>query len=406
MVVGIQLILLMDAYGEIRYDKVFQWCLARYGANDDQILFELQAARMRNCMKKRIIGDGFKPRYYTGNKIIEQIFSTGEIMDAVPSIQASMPKGALEDLTSCLHYSDNWDREDGGVSDDTYDDPKVIADPSTTAIHQLKHGRLEDGYKKLFARVYGGKYNQDIDKHNKHTVTKQKVVSLYDLMLDPYKHKGHCVVMDSAYKSDAVCQVGREEWKINMVGTCQTDQCGAGQGIDILCLGWAGNNFMKTFSNFHSADLLRGEMKRKSRNLETKSRDREFSDVNCPMQQQIYCCTYHYLTALLIDKENGAEAKYDMLTEFHLHGWSPKLAAHYFNMNLNNAYKVYKFLYNKDHPGVKELILEPCISNLTRSLLQQGPEMRQRGMEAPPSATKNLDSSCSGNDRKVRSDAA
>jgi hypothetical protein len=25
-----------------------------------------------------------------------------------------------------------------------------------------------------------------------------------------------------------MCQVGREEWKINMVGTCQTDWCGAG----------------------------------------------------------------------------------------------------------------------------------------------------------------------------------
>ena len=80
----------------------------------------------------------------------------------------------------------------------------------------------------MFARVYGGKYNQDIDKHNKHTVTKQKMAPLYDLMLDPYKHKGHCVVMDSAYISDAMCQVGREEWKINMVGTCQTDRCGAG----------------------------------------------------------------------------------------------------------------------------------------------------------------------------------
>ena len=69
-VVGIQLILLMDAHGEIRYDEVFQWCLARYDANDDQILFELQAARMQNYMKKRIIEDGFKPRYYTGNKVI------------------------------------------------------------------------------------------------------------------------------------------------------------------------------------------------------------------------------------------------------------------------------------------------------------------------------------------------
>jgi hypothetical protein len=24
-----------------------------------------------------------------------------------------------------------------------------------------------------------------------------------------------------------MCLVGREEWKINMVGTCQTDRCGA-----------------------------------------------------------------------------------------------------------------------------------------------------------------------------------
>ena len=48
------------------------------------------------------------------------------------------------------------------------------------------------------------------------------------LILDPYKHKGYCVVMDSAYMSDAMCQVGREEWRINMVGTCLADQCGAG----------------------------------------------------------------------------------------------------------------------------------------------------------------------------------
>jgi hypothetical protein len=76
--------------------------------------------------------------------------------------------------------------------------------------------------------VYGGKYDEDIDRHNINTVTKLKMVSLYDFMLDPFKHNGHCVVMDSAYMSGAMCQVGREEWKINMVGTCQTDWCGAG----------------------------------------------------------------------------------------------------------------------------------------------------------------------------------
>ena len=36
----------------------------------------------------------------------------------------------------------------------------------------------------------------------------------------------------------------------------------------------------------------------------------EFSDVDVPIQQWVYCNTYH-----LIDKGNGAEAKYDLDTE-------------------------------------------------------------------------------------------
>jgi hypothetical protein len=82
-----------------------------------------------------------------GGRSIEQIFSTREILEAVPSIQAAMTRGALEDLTACLHYSDDWDPEDNGVWDDIiYDDPKIVAPPST-ATHRLKHGQLlEDGY--------------------------------------------------------------------------------------------------------------------------------------------------------------------------------------------------------------------------------------------------------------------
>jgi hypothetical protein len=54
-----------------------------------------------------------------------------------------MPKNALEDLTVCLYYSDDWDCKDDW--DDIHDDPKVEADASM-ASHQLKHGILEDGY--------------------------------------------------------------------------------------------------------------------------------------------------------------------------------------------------------------------------------------------------------------------
>ena len=77
--------------------------------------------------------------------------------------------------------------------------------------------------------MYGGKADQDINIHNRHTVKKLKMVSLYDFMLESFKHKGHCVVMDSAYMSDAMAQIGRNHWGINMVGTCQSDRTGAGK---------------------------------------------------------------------------------------------------------------------------------------------------------------------------------
>jgi hypothetical protein len=148
---------------------------------------------------------------------------------------------------------------------------------------------------------------------------------------------------------------------------------------------WGDNNFVKTLSNFHSPVLLRGGMRRKKRNPRTKRREREFSDVNCPDQQKTYCSTYH-----TIDKGNGAEARYDIATESHLHGWGPKLAACYFNMNLNNAYKIYCSLYNKHHPGRDQMEMRDCIKNLTHSVLQQGPDMRQQGVGAPPRASNMI----------------
>ena len=65
---------------------------------------------------------------------------------------------------------------------------------------------------KLFARAYGGANDEDMDKHNPHTVKKLKMVSLYDLTLHPFKHIGYRLVMDSAYMGDAMAQVGREKW--------------------------------------------------------------------------------------------------------------------------------------------------------------------------------------------------
>ena len=60
-------------------------------------------------------------------------------------------------------------------------EPKPIRTGATLHTVCVTHGDLSTY--KLFARVYGGRYDQDIDKHNKNTVTKLKMVSLYDFML-------------------------------------------------------------------------------------------------------------------------------------------------------------------------------------------------------------------------------
>jgi len=88
-----------------------------------------------------------------------------------------------------------------------------------------------------------------------------------------------------------------------------------------------------------------------------------------------------------------------------LHGWAPKLAARYFNMNLNNAYKLYCVIYKMVHPGRKEMPLKECIHNLTHSLLQRGDPMWRRDFGARPSATKDITTSTSVDGRSIRSDS-
>jgi hypothetical protein len=109
---------------------------------------------MRNYMEKGVVQDDWTPKYYTGdkkitddhvarfygacmakilmgNRSIVQIFSTGDIFDAIPSIQEAMTKNCLENLTSCLHYSDDWEIDDDDEWDVIYPDPQVEAEPGT-----------------------------------------------------------------------------------------------------------------------------------------------------------------------------------------------------------------------------------------------------------------------------------
>lgn len=57
--------------------------------------------------------------------------------------------------------------------------------------------------------------------------TNQKWINLMLIMIDDYIGEGHYVTMDSAYMGDIMAQIGREVWKMNMVGMVQTNRLGA-----------------------------------------------------------------------------------------------------------------------------------------------------------------------------------
>ena len=73
------------------------------------------------------------------------------------------------------------------------------------------------------------------------------------------------------------------------------------------------------------------------------------------------------------------------------HGWAPKLLFRFFNMTLNNAYKIYTVLHEREHQQaenetdrLKPLSMDDAIEELTYSLLQGGDGIRKRAAYHPP----------------------
>ena len=106
---------------------------------------------------------------------------------------------------------------------------------------------------------------------------------------------------------------------------------------------WPDNNIVRTLSNFHLPSIIKGGIHQRRKVNGVRKRDP--MAVPCPIQNQYYSETFH-----LIDKGNGCKAKYNIGMESHSHGWTPKLAFRYFNMNLNNAYKIYDALHTLHTP--------------------------------------------------------
>jgi hypothetical protein len=152
-------------------------------------------------------------------------------------------------------------------------------------------------------------------------------VNLLSLMLNDFKNNGHCVTMDSAYMGDMMVMIGRDVWRIIMVGTAQANRTSAnidctksmkkGEYSSVcwqhvwrsLCFAMLSNNaLVRMLLNFHGPEILKAGMGvwQKKRDSNGK-RERTKTEVLCPAQTRDYCNTFH-----LIDKGNGVEANYDL----------------------------------------------------------------------------------------------
>ncbi len=132
--------------------------------------------------------------------------------------------------------------------------------------------------------------------------------------------------MDSAYMGDIImAQIGRDEWKINMVGTAQSNWMGANvkdfvdklkigtykshfwqhESLNLVFVAWSDNAIVKTLSNHHGPKVLQAASRLMWRGKDDSgSREMTQKLVPCPAQSKEYCETFH-----LIDKGNGKEAK-------------------------------------------------------------------------------------------------
>ena len=240
---------------------------------------------------------------------------------------------------------------------------------------------------KLQCCVCGGRYDEGLDYVHENTTSTQKWVNLYNEMLAEFKGRGMCLTMDSAYMGDIMGQIGREEWEINMVGTCQSDRTGAGptakeakakmkpgtyesvlfQHRDKpLCYAmWSDNNIVKTLSNFHKPEILQVGDEVLRRKKVDGVREANKTDVSCPVQQRDYSKTFH-----LIGKGNGKESNYDMGGQTKGHNWAPKLTMRYWNFGLGNAHTMYAALVKKFTPDCRALDMPGCVKILTHYLLQ------------------------------------
>ena len=59
-------------------------------------------------------------RMLRGFPSVDDTWSTRDSLNAVGAVKDSMPKAAYQDMYRCMHFSDDWEEEDGEEWDDMY----------------------------------------------------------------------------------------------------------------------------------------------------------------------------------------------------------------------------------------------------------------------------------------------
>ena len=307
-------------------------------------------------------------RMLRGYPSVEDMWSTRESLKEVATATESMSMGAFQDMNRFLHFADDWDDEDGAPWADTYLDDKVDS-PEFAAPHRRKFGNVEDAFNAAWkfhvlfgkdltfdesriagwfhsgmtigpepkpirtgatlhsmcvtsgelasymvhVRTYGGKHDGDLNRTTENTGTTQKFINLLEEFLDPwFVGRGCCVTMDSAYMGELLAMVATEAWKINVVGTSQSNRCGSDSKevaaerkktkkgsyegkfwvhkTKPLCVAiWADNAHVLTLSNHHSPRFHNeaNGVRRRKRN-KNGTRDQLPSWVKIPEQTKRY----------------------------------------------------------------------------------------------------------------------
>ena len=131
----------------------------------------------------------------------------------------------------------------------------------------------------------------------------------------------------------------------------------------LVFAGWADNNVFKTLRNCHTPVVIAHGVNRR---IKTDGvRQHSQTPVDCPAQQETYSNTFHF-----IDKGNGAETMYDIQGKCCTHEWVPKLGFWLYNMNMNNAFKIYGvFLLSRESKmeTTQHAIINPRTDTLVSS---------------------------------------